>query len=174
MLKSLPFTALILFLCINYASTAAQVPVASSEKTFTRLDKQEIIGLMAQVSDIPDREQNNKLDQLLKKPSGSQTPRSDFLFCMGLAYLGNQKAQKCVGNAYEKGRGIVEDLLEAYTWFALSQEHKAVDSKAELARVKTILVSTYPAPSDDELDEMVKAQKRRISQYQDEFKNTGK
>jgi hypothetical protein len=116
----------------------------------------------------PEKQQNDKLDVILKSASDPdrKTPRSDFLFCAGLAYLGNGKAQQCLGRAYENGQGVVEDLMEAYTWFAIAVGNHASGSDADLERVKTRLLSTYPAPTDEEFEDQVSDLKSRISQYQ--------
>jgi TPR repeat protein len=45
--------------------------------------------------------------------------------------LGNYKAQRCVGSAYESARGIVEDLSEAYTWYATALENRIADKADE-------------------------------------------
>lgn len=122
---------------------------------------------------MPSREQEAKLDLIVKNQADSKTPRSDFRFCMGMAYLGNYKAQKCVGNAYENGRGIVDDLSEAYTWYALAAEQNSAEAGADLERVKMRLVTAYPSPSEDELQDMVTAQKNRIKDYGEEAKKSG-
>jgi TPR repeat protein len=126
------------------------------------------------------KEQDSKVDLIWKDPSGSKTPRSDFMFCAGLAYLGNFKAQACLGNAFEKGLGIVEDLSEAFTWYALALESPIADKAAEQQvqadkeRVIQKLRSSYPAPNDDDLDDMVKAQMNRITQYREEMEKAAK
>jgi hypothetical protein len=168
MFKRFLSTAFFVSLFCTSVAFAAQASAVVSEDTQTRLSKEEIIGLMTRMNRLPVSEQDGKLDLILKNQSGSKTPRSDFLFCMGLAYMGNSKAQKCVGNAYENGHGIVEDRSEAYAWFALAQEQNAADGSPDLERVKTRLVSTYPSPSDDDLDDLVRAQKSRITQYREE------
>ncbi len=113
-------------------------------------------------------------------PSDSKTARSDFLFCLGLAYRDNYKAQRCAAGDYENGIGIVEDLSEAYTWYAVALENPRIDesSKAKLEedkeRVKARLLSAYPHPSEDDLDDMVKTQKTRIAQYNQDAPKTKK
>jgi hypothetical protein len=174
MFKRILLTALFASLFCSLVAAAVREPAPVSEDTKTRLGKDEVIDLMVRLSSLPVSEQNSKLDLIFKNQPDSKTPRSDFLFCMGLAFLGNSKAQKCVGNAYESGRGIVEDLSEAYTWFAIAMEQNAADSSSDVERVKTRLVSTYPSPSDDDLDDLVRAQKSRITQYRDESRTTKK
>jgi hypothetical protein len=168
MIKRLFFTALLI--------AFSQSIMAQSEDVKARPNRQEITDLMTQISRMPSRQQNEKLAQILKNPAGSKTPRSDFAFCTGLAYLGNYKAQMCVGNAYENGRGIVEDLSEAYAWYAIASESRIADevdakkAEAERERVKERLVSAYPHPTEDDLADMMNSQKTRIAQYQDQIK----
>jgi hypothetical protein len=172
MIRRLFITALLIAL--------SQTLMAQSEDVNARPNKQEITDLMAQIHRMPGQQQNEKLTQILKDPAGSKTPRSDFAFCTGLAYLGNYKAQMCVGNAYENGRGIVEDLSEAYAWYAIASENQIADEseakrvEAERERVKERLVSAYPHPTEDDLADMVNSQKTRIAQYQDQFKKAKK
>jgi hypothetical protein len=168
MIKRVFFAALLL--------TLAQSLMAQSEDVKARPNKQEITDLMIQVSRMPAEQQNAKIAQILKDQAASKTPRSDFMFCTGLAYLGNYKAQMCVGNAYENGRGIVEDLSEAYAWYAIASESQISDeadakkAEAERERVKEKLVSAYPHPTEDDLAELVNSQKTRVGQYQDQVK----
>jgi TPR repeat protein len=132
--------------------------------------------LMVKISRMPRPEQESRMDLIWKNSSGSKTQRSDFTFCAGLAYLGNHMAQRCVGRAFEKGLGVVEDLSEAYTWYALALENPGADKTAEqqaaadMERVKMTLHSSYPAPSDDDLDDLIRNQKNRIEQSQNEVK----
>jgi TPR repeat protein len=167
---------LIVPLSVNPAMASGQEPTASSEDVKTRLGKQEIIGLMVQMRRLSSPEQNSRLDAILRDSSGSKTPRSDFLLCAGLAYLGNYKAQRFVGSAYENGRGVVEDLSDAYVWYAIAQENTSADeamkqtAQAARDRVKDKLVSTYPSPTDEDLDDLIKEQKSRMAQYQEEAK----
>jgi hypothetical protein len=156
----------------------AQEPASESIKT--RPNKQEIIDLMTQIGRMPAPQQNSKIDSLWQDFSVSKAMRSDFLFCMGLAHLGSYKAQRCVANAYESGSGIVEDQSEAYAWYAIALENKIADKTAEQKieadkeRVKTRLISAYPHPTEDELDDLVRAQQTRITQYRDDVKKTKK
>lgn len=156
----------------------SQLAMAGSEDVKTRPNKDEIADLVLKASRMSVLEQNSRMDQILSNQAGSRSPRSDFLLCTGLAYLGNYKAQMCVGTAYEKGLGVVEDLSEAYTWYELSLGNNITDEadagKAETDRdrAKERLVSAYPHPTEDELSDMVNAQKSRIAQYQEEIKKS--
>jgi hypothetical protein len=147
----------------------------SFEETKTRPDKQEITNQMIQIGRMSLQQRDSRVDQITGNQSVTKTPRSDFMFCVGLAYLGNYKAQTCVASAYENGRGVVEDLSEAYTWYFIAYEgqaQKPTEEKAQalMESVKNRLVSAYPHPTEDDLDDMVKAQKARIAQYQAEAK----
>ena len=159
-----------------HSALAAQ---AASEDAKSRPNKQEITDWMVQ-NRLPGPQQSGKIDQILANQAGSKTPRSDFMFCTGLAYLGNAKAQACVAKAYEAGLGVVEDLSEAYTWYALACETRSAEAseaqKVEEARdqLKLRLLSTYPHPTEEELDDQVNAQKTRIARYQAEIKKTKK
>jgi TPR repeat protein len=177
MLKRLLSATLItLSFSLIQTNAAAQVPAAASEDTKARLNKQETIDLMIQVGRIPEQQRDSRMEQIWKNQSGSKTPRSDFMFCTGFAYLGNSKAQACVGNAFENGLGVVTDNYEAYTWYALALDTHFADKAAEQRvqadeqRVKDKLFSSYPSPTDDDLDDMVKAQERRIAQYREEVR----
>ena len=163
--RCLSATALILSL---FLITLSAQETAISQQDMTRPDKQESLSWMNKTAQMPEKQQNENLDVILRSASApdSKTPRSDFLFCVGLAYWGNGKAQQCLGRAYEKGLGIVEDPMEAYTWFALAAGSKVSGSDADLERVKTRLISTYPAPTDEEFENQVSDLKSRISQYQ--------
>lgn len=173
------FLVVIAALFVSLISMAAggQDFGVESEKEKTRLNKDEITKLMIQVGRLPVPEQNSRMDRLWKDPSGSQTPRSDFLFCAGLAYLGNYKAQAFLGGAYENGRGIVNDSYESYVWYVVALDNPIEDAevvqkiKEARERVKLGLISVYPAPSEQELEELVTAQKDRISEYQAEIGN---
>jgi TPR repeat protein len=170
MIRRLSLTAIIALLLIQAYSTAA-----ASEDTATRPDKQEIIDQMIKIGRMSRQQQDSKIDLILKDQSASKTIRSDFMFCIGLAYLGNYKSQTCVGSAFENGRGVVEDLSDAYTWYSIALENqaqKATEEKAQAHkdRVKDKLLSSYPSPTDDDLDDLVKAQKSRIAQYQADAK----
>jgi hypothetical protein len=153
---------------------------AAQEEEKSRLNKQEVIDLMVKAGKTPAAQQKGKLDLIWKDLSGSKTPRADFLFCAGLAYLGNHKAQRCVASAYESGIGIVEDLSEAYGWYSVALENRALDQgakellQADRDRVQMRLLAAYPHPTEDDLDDLVKAQKLRITQYQQDVKTARK
>jgi hypothetical protein len=152
--------------------TSSQSAGAGSEDIKTIPDRQEITDLMLQASRMSSQEQISKVTQILKDQPGSKTPRSDFMFCTGLAYLGNYKAQTCVGYAYEKGLGIIEDLYQAYIWYELALSSRITDeaeakrAEADRDRVKERLFSAYPHPTEDDLADLVNSQKARIVQYQ--------
>jgi hypothetical protein len=159
------------FFFIALLITLSQSMIAQSEDAKARLNKQEITDLMVQAGRMSGQQQNDKLAQILKDQAGSKTPRSDFSFCTGLAYLGNSKAQMCVGYAVEHGIGIVEDLSEAYAWYAIAAESQTSgEAEADRERVKERLVSAYPHPTEDDLADFVNSQKTRIAQYQDQIK----
>lgn len=155
------------------ALAMAQEPAVSEQET-SRPDRQESVAWMRKTAAMPDAQQSEKLDSILRTGSESATPRSDFFFCLGLAYRGNGKAQQCVARAYEKGLGVVEDLAESYVWFALAHAGHAAGAEADMERVKTLLVSVYPAPTDEELEEQVAAQKSRLQEYQAEVRKSKK
>jgi hypothetical protein len=158
----------------------SQMAMSGAEDVKTRPNKEEIAGLMLQTNRLSAAEQNSKVSLILKDQAKSQTPRSDFMFCTSLAYLGNYKGQMCLGNAYENGLGIVEDMSEAYTWYELAagsnikDETDAQKAEADRDRVKERLVSAYPHPTEDDLNDLVSAQKTRIAQYQEETKKARK
>jgi len=170
MFERLLFTVTFIFSVFAFTATA-QVP-AASEKDIYRPDKSDIIAWMNQASNIPAAQQNERADAALKgiMSSGSKTPRSDFQLCVALAYLGNAKAQRCVGYAYEKGIGVVDDTLESYVWFEIAQSGGDAESKADAARLLLVLNSAYPAPSEEELEVMTAEQKGKIAGYQKEIK----
>jgi TPR repeat protein len=151
----------------------------SWEDVKARPNKQDIVDQMAAAGQISAPQRNSRLDQILSGQPG-KTLRSDFMFCLGSAFLGDYKAQRCLGKAYEKGLGVVEDVTEAYTWYSVALENQNADKSAEKEmesdrdRVKLRLFSSYPAPTDDDLDDLVKAQKNRIAQYQSETKKAKK
>ncbi len=178
--RSLIAAMLMLFCAFMTASAAAQGAASVSEDAKTRLHKEEVIALMVKTGQMPKAQQDSRLDLILKDQSGSKTPRSDYLFCTGLAYLGNYKAQECIGTAFEKGLGIIEDLSEAYAWYGVAVENQGADDAAQQRlqaaeeRVMRSLRSAYPAPSDDDLVDMIHAQKDRVAQYQNEMKKAKK
>jgi hypothetical protein len=156
----------------------SQYAIAGDEDAKTRPNKEELSALTLEASRMSAQEQDNRLAQILRDQAGSKTPRSDFMFCTGLAYLGNYKAQRCVAYAYENGIGIVEDLTEAYTWYEIalgnniSDEADAQKAEEDRDRTRDRLVSAYPHPTEDELNDFVNAQKSRIAHYQEQLKKT--
>lgn len=179
MLKHSFLTALILGLTLLAPSVpCSQETAETSENTKARPVKQEISEQMVQIGTMSARQQDSKVDQILARQAESQTPRSDFMFCTGLAYLGNAKAQMCVGKAYENALGVVEDLLDAHTWYAVAcQTGFADESQAQKTeqirdQVKERLISAYPHPTEEELEDQVSAQKTKIEQYQAEIHKT--
>jgi hypothetical protein len=176
------FLALIITLSFPLLSVRAamQVPMVASEDTKTRLNKKEIIDLMLKIGRMPRTQQDSRTDQIAKSQSDSKTPRSDFEFCMGLAYLGNYKAQVCAAKAFERGLGIVSDLSDAYVWYILALENPINDAatqknlEEDKERLILKLRSSYPAPSDDELEELVRAEKNRLTDYRNEVTKTKK
>ena len=171
--------AAVMALPVVFAQSAvsAQEP-AGAEGAKSRPTRQEITLQTVQVSKMTAQQQKSKLDQILADQAGSKTPRSDFLYCIGLAHLGNAKAQVCVAKAYENGFGVVEDLLEAHAWYALACQTGFADAsdaqKAEEVRdlVKGRLISAYPHPTEEELDDQVNALKAKIDQHQSDMKQT--
>jgi hypothetical protein len=178
--KILLAAAMMLSIPLLSLKAAIQSPAAASEDAKTRLNKQETIDLILKIGRIPRSQQDSRLALIAKNQSDSKTPRSDFEFCMGLAYLNNYKAQACVAQAYERGTGIVEDLSDAYVWYTLALESLIEDAatqkrlQAEKERITLKLRASYPAPSDDELDDLVKAEKNRMTEYQNEVKKIKK
>ena len=173
--KLLPTITTILLLAP--ISVLAQVnPASEDEKSL--LHESEIIDLMARLRQMPPQQQKEKIDELWTNDSGDKTPRSDFLYCSGFAYLDNYKAQACLGRAFENGRGIVQDNMDAYVWYTIALDHPIDDMnfkeklQSSQTHVKQVLVSVYPAPSDYELEEAVKKQKEKIEQYRAEISNS--
>jgi TPR repeat protein len=173
----LPVTIILSF-SLAQGSIAGQGPSPASENERTRIFKPDIIELMVRIGRLPVLEQSDKMDLIWKAQGRSKTPRSDFLFCMRFAYLGNYKAQAYLGYAYENGRGIVEDLSEAYAWYSVALDHPDADKeflqklKEDTERVKQKLQMNYPAPTDDDLDDLVKDRKQQIGLYLLEIRNT--
>jgi hypothetical protein len=181
MLRRMSLTVIIaLYFSIIPAGAAIRATPVASEDAKTRLNKQEIIDLMLKIRKMPAAQQNSKMSQIAKSQSDGKTPRSDFEFCMGLAYLGNYKAQACAAKAYERGLGIVEDLIDAYVWYVLALENTIDDAatrkrlEEEKERIILKLRSSYPSPSDDELENQVQAEKDRIADYRKELTKTEK
>ena len=170
MFKRLFLTVTFIFSILSLTVTA-QIPAASETDAF-RPGKKEIVEWINQLSKMPVAQQNESAEAALKgiSSAGSKTPRSDFQLCAGLAFLGNAKAQRCLGYAYEKGFGVVNDLEEAYVWFELAHQGGDKESAADVSRIVLVLNSAYPAPSEDELEMMTIEQKRTIAEYQKEIK----
>jgi hypothetical protein len=170
--------AAIAILILLQTSLAQRGASTISENEKTRPDKEEIISAMIKSAGVSSQQQDSRLNQILA--AESKTPRSDFLFCLGSAYRGSGKAQKCVAKAYETGRGIVEDLIEAYIWYVLALENKSSAGsteqslEAEVERIKTKLQTAYPFPSDEDLENQLMTQHDRIMQYQSDFKKAKK
>lgn len=154
--------------------TVLTATAAASEDAKSRPDKNEIMEAMKKAAAMPAEQQSELVNAIAKRLSSSTTPRSDFMSCTGLAYLGNPAAQKCLAAAYEQGIGIVQDPMEAYVWYAIAQQNTPGESFPEVERLKLELVANYPAPSEEELEEMVHSQKARIAQYQEEGGKTGR
>jgi hypothetical protein len=179
MLKKFFIAALFVMTFSSLPGRAAEKATASEDEK-TRLDKQEIIALIGKIGGMPRAQHNSGIDRISSNPSGSKTPRSDFTFCMGLAFLGNYKAQACVGNAFEHGIGIVEDPTDAYVWYAIALENPIDDAAAkkrlqsDKERVSLRFRLTYPSPTDEELDDLVKAQQKQIGQYRAEATKANK
>lgn len=145
---------------------------AAQEDVKTRLDNKEILDAIATTEQMPAAQQDAKIEGLWKDPSATKTPRTDFLFCTGLAYRGDYRAQRCVGYAYENGIGIVEDLSEAYAWYTVALENPKTAEAAkpliegDKGRVQAALTSGYPSPTEDELEDLVRSLKNRIAELQ--------
>ena len=180
MLRRLLLAITIALPLIIALAAAAQESSNASEYAKTRLNKQEVIDLMVKAGTMPAQQQSSKLDSIWKDLPASKTPRSDFLFCAGLAYSGNYKAQRCVASAYENGIGIVDDLSEAYAWYGVALENRISDKaakellEADADRVKQKLLANYPHPTEDDLDDLVRAQKSRMAQYAEEARKATK
>ena len=170
MFERLLLVVILIFSVFTFA-VAVQVP-AVSETDIYRPDKSDIISWMNHAAAMTTSQQAEKVDAAIKNISlsGGKTPRSDFQICMGLAYLGNAYAQRCVANAYENGIGIIDDTLEAYVWFELAHGSGDAESGADVARVIIILNSVYPAPTEEELELLVTEQKIKIAEYLKEIK----
>jgi len=170
-------TPIIALICIPTITIGQEIkPASESEQTL--LNKSEIIELMIQAGQMPGQQQEEKIDRLWASDT-SKTPRSDFLYCTAFAYLDNYKAQACLGRAFEHGLGVVSDLTDAYVWYTIALEHSADDedlkekAAAGQTRVKMMLMSVYPSPSDFELEDLVKKQKGKIEEYSAEAGTIG-
>jgi hypothetical protein len=169
MQAKLVFVALVFSLFLTQGSFASQEPEVDEGSVY-RPDKQEIIDWMIVTARLTETQRNDRLETILTRGSrsGMDTARSDFLFCLGLAYRGDALARHSVARAYETGSGIVEDDMEAYLWFTLSFDGAVADSEAGQQRMKSRLISVYPSPSDHDLEMEVAARRRQIAQYQAE------
>ena len=169
----------LVFILVRWA-VAQQGLSPSSEDEKTRPGEEEIMSAMIKSARVSSQQLISQLNAVLKNQSESKTPRSDFLFCIGSAYRGIGHAQTCVAKAYENGRGVVEDWMEAYLWYALALENKSTagsteqNLESEKQRIKEKLQTAYPFPSDEELEDQVRALKERIAQYQSDLKKRKK
>jgi len=172
-MKKLLLTLTLVLVLVPISGLSQINPASEDEKSL--LNKSEIIDLMTQVGRMLIQQRNEKIDRLWANDDDGKTPRSDFLYCSGLAYLDHFKAQACLGRAFENGHGIVQDYSDAFVWYTIALDHSiednAVRDKIQEARdrVKMTLISVYPAPSDYELEDAVKKQKEKIKQYQEEI-----
>ena len=171
---------IVLLLARASAMNAGQASKSASGDEDQKLAKDEIILLMIQVGRMPIVQQDRKMEMVWDHFESSETPRSDFLFCTGFAYLGNYKAQACLGNAFEKGRGTGKDLADAYAWYAIAFDNPIDDPeirqkiKSDRDRTKKALLTASPALSEKELEDRVKLQKAFRMQCLVEFRDTTK
>jgi hypothetical protein len=178
-MKIMVIGILLLTTCIAPITVLGQGLKPASESERTLLNKSEIIELMIQAGQMSNQQQEEKIDQLWASDT-SKTPRSDFLYCAAIAYLDNYKAQACLGRAFENGSGIVSNLSDAYVWYAIALDHPVEDVnvketiQARRDHVKQTLRSVYPAPSDYELEDLVKNQKEKIEEYAAEAGKAGR
>lgn len=178
------FKKLLLTITLSFSLTAAAAAAAgqeikpASEDEQYLLDKSEIVELIQKAVKITSQKRKEIIDRVWAEDKGSTTPRSDFLYSTAFAYLNDPKAQACLARAFENGTGIVSDLTDAYVWYTIALEAADdTDLKKSLqagqTRVKTTLVSVYPAPSDYELEDAVKQKKEKIEEYAAEAAVTG-
>ncbi len=162
--------ALIAFPLILAASAAAADDAQDAKSRPTR---EEILDQMAKVRSTPSAP--GRIAGVLAGLDHTATPRSDFLFCTGLAHLGDARAQACVAKAYERGIGVVEDWMEAHAWYELACETGIPDADearktAEARDQLTMrLMSAYPHPTEEELADQVGALKSTIARYRAEI-----
>lgn len=135
------------------------------EGAVTRPDDTEILEWMRFQGSLTAEEREAALKGILARMTagGGETPRSDFMTCAALAHRGDGRAQYCVGRAYENGTGVVEDLTDAYVWYALAARAGYGAGAEARERVKTLLLSVYPAPTDDELDTLEAAAREAVA-----------
>jgi hypothetical protein len=179
MAKRLLLTAMIaLPLALMPKMAAGQASKSAPERERTELAKDDITTLMIMVGRRPVVEQDWRMERIWEDMAGSQTPRSDFFFCTGYAYLGNYKAQACLGNAYENGRGVQRHVADAYVWYSIALDNPINDEvdrqkiRAGRDRTKKVLLTGTPARTEKELDGMVKAQKELKIECLAEIRNT--
>ena len=162
---------------IGYAmpqSAPPKVTLTASEEEKSRPSKQEIVEIMTRLGKLSPDQRDAQVRAIMERKSEGTTPRSDFLFCLGSAYLGQNRAQTCVGDDYEHGKGIVDDFNDAFVWYSIALDGSVTDAKTKQSvseardRVKGKLVQSYPSPTDEELDALVKEQKTRIQESQKE------
>jgi hypothetical protein len=176
--KLLLMAALALPFLLKPVLMSVRTSKAASSEEGTKLTKDEIAMLMVQVGRLPVVQQDRKMDVIWENPGGSQTPRSDFLFSTGFAYLGNYKAQAHLGYAFENGRGVEKDLSDAYVWYCIALDNPIDDSsikqkiRADRERVKKALLSVSPNKTEKELEDLVRAQKALRMEYLAEIRNT--
>ena len=157
---------------------AGQTSKSASPDEEIGLTKDDIAMLMVQVKRIPVVQQDRRMEMIWDHLESSETPRSDFLFCTGLAYLGNYKAQACLGRAFEKGKGADKSLANAYIWYAIAFDNPINDPelrqsiRADRDRLKKELLKLSPTKSEKELEDLVKLQKAFRMQCLAEIRDT--
>ncbi len=153
----LGMVALMVLFLWGGAATAAEPEI--DEGAVTRPDEAEVLEWMRLKGPMTAAERGSALEEILARMTagGGATPRSDFLTSAAFAHRGDGRAQYCLGMAYEKGLGVVEDPTDAYVWYALAARSGYAAAAEARERVKTLLVSVYPAPTDDDLDTLTQA-----------------
>ena len=166
---------LFILLRVGYTLPQTQSPkLTDSEQDRSRPSRQEIVETMVKIGKLSPQQQEARVRAIEERKAESSTPRSDFLFCLGSAYLGLNRAQICVGDDYEHGQGVVEDPTDAFVWYSIALDGTIADAKMTQSvheardRMKGKLVQNYPSPSDEELDAQIKDQKTRIQEGQKE------
>jgi hypothetical protein len=171
MSRKLATTVIIAIIAVTFTLTLSIAAEKESEDVNTRPGKKEVLELMVKSAQMSGKQQNDQLTAIVKNQSKSNTPRSDFLFCLGLAYWNNVQAQKCAGKAYETGRGIIEDFSEAYSWYSLAlAKSPDKNTEADQQRMQDKMRVVYPFPSDDDLEQQILAAQDRVKEYQSEVK----
>lgn len=154
----------------------AEKPSADAELVKTRPGKEEILEAMVSASKMTRRQRDFAMDRASKRNGDGTTPRSDFLYCLGAAFLGDINAQICLANAYEKGIGIVDDATDAYVWYSIALTGPITDSavdkqvRAARQRMNSKLVQGYPSPTEDELDALVQKELSRMREFQEQLR----